>query len=100
MSEAEEKALEKYPVKEHVSYGPYPGAAEPCKFDDNKPYRIGFIEGYHQAEKELELTWGDVNDIKLIIEQVEVDYEEQDRKLYTMDFYQEVLKRFKAQNGK
>lgn len=53
MSKAIEKALKKYPVKEYVSYGPYPGASGPSKFDDNTPYRIGFIEGYRQAEKDI-----------------------------------------------
>ncbi|MCR5270537.1 MAG: hypothetical protein K6D91_05920 [Prevotella sp.] len=91
MSNTEEKALEKYPVKECVSYGPLPGASEPSKFDDNKPYRIGFIEGYHQAEKDLELTNEDVYDIWRIYNEVCAE----GKILGSDETSQEVLKRFK-----
>lgn len=52
---AEEKALEAYPEEIAVAYGPLPGASGPCEFDDNQTYRIGFIKGYEQAEKDLGL---------------------------------------------
>ena len=60
MSKVEEKALEIYPKKETISYGPLPGADEPCVFDDNLPYRIGFIKGYEKAEQDL--GWHDVKE--------------------------------------
>ena len=48
----------------------------------------GFIEGYHQAEKDLELTW---EDIKAIEKLLGFDNIIESPK----EFYQEVLKRFK-----
>ena len=90
MSKAEEKAQAVYPAWRN-------GIGD--EFNSNSAY-YGFIEGYHQAEKDLELTWGDINNIKLVMEQVECDYVEQDKKLYTKDFYEEVLKRFKERKGK
>lgn len=64
MGKAEERALEKYPY------------AEIC--------REKYIEGYHQAEKDLELTVDDIKDIDRLLNQC-VDYSNP---------YQEVLKRF------
>jgi len=81
MSKAEEKAKERYWL-------------EPNDIETQEKY-AAYIEGYHQAEKDNELTWEDINRIKLIIEQVECDYVEQDKKLYTKYFYKEVLKRFR-----
>jgi hypothetical protein len=47
-----------------------------------------YTEGYHQAEKDNELTWEDVRDILNLYEEViEMDFCE--------DIYGEVLKRFK-----
>ena len=86
---AEELAERAYPKREYVIYGPLP-SEEPSVIDDNKPYRIGFVEGYHQAEKDLELTW---EDIKLIIDIV--DSENLKPHLFDEIDYQEVLKRFK-----
>jgi hypothetical protein len=86
MCKAEEIALSKYPKdKKGVLYD---------------LARNSIIEGYKQAEKDNELTWEDINSIKLIIEQVECDYEEQDKKLYTKYFYEEVLKQFKERKLK
>ena len=48
----------------------------------------GFIEGYHQAEKDLALTW---EDIKAIEKLLGFDNIIESPK----EFYQEVLKRFK-----
>ena len=47
-----------------------------------------YIEGYHQAEKDLELTW---EDIKVIEKLLGFDNIIESPK----EFYQEVLKRFK-----
>ena len=49
MSKAEDKALEKYPYKEGYDVElPYPST-----YDENKDQREAFIEGYHQAEKDV-----------------------------------------------
>ena len=53
----------------------------------------GFIEGYHQAEKELELTWEDLKTLDDISYDV---YDECDVGMFDeKEFYQEILKRFK-----
>lgn len=57
--------------------------------------RCVFRMGYEQAEKDLALTW---EDIKTIV-QILVDYDwydfEINGKLWSKEFYEEVLKRFK-----
>ena len=50
----------------------------------------GFIEGYHQAEKELELTLADIEKICLISREVHKYYG-----FWSDIVYQEILKRFK-----
>lgn len=50
---AEEAALKAYPQEEIVAYGPLPGADEPNVYDDDLPYRTGFIKGYEQAQKDF-----------------------------------------------
>jgi hypothetical protein len=62
------------------------------------PYikKMAYLEGYHQAEKDLELTWEDMLKIDEIISEV---YKNSDS-CQTEVIYQEVLKRFKAQKGK
>lgn len=93
MNKAIEKALEKYPVKERVSYGPYPGASGPSKFDDNKPYRIGYIEGYQQAGKDLELTWEDMK----LLDKIFINEKIMSGLILGKKEYEEVLEQFKAQ---
>ena len=72
-------------------------------------YKAGFLDGfedavegqyekgYEQAEKDLELTWEDIQKIDVLIYAV-LD-EEKYKRYYTQDrdgdFYEEVLKRFK-----
>ena len=59
----------------------------------------GYIEGYHQAEKDLELTWEDIKQI------CDITFEEACRLqrnmrgscIYKEPHYQEVLKQFKEQ---
>lgn len=75
MSKAKQKALEAYPIKIVPRDG----------YDENLRERKGFIKGYHQAEKDLELTWEDIKTIDKLLNQC-VDYSNP---------YQEVLKRFK-----
>lgn len=55
--------------------------------------RYGFRVGYHQAEKDLKLTWEDLKMFDNISDNVyaECDVEMFDEK----EYYQEILKRFK-----
>lgn len=78
MCKAEEKALKKYP-------------AERCHMH-NRPYqREGFIAGYRQAEKDLELTWEDL----ATIEQLSDDFVKQNHTpMSDKEYYQEILKQF------
>ena len=52
-----------------------------------------FLEGYHQAEKDLELTWKDIEKIDDIT--LRLDASAESRGMSNQEFYQEVLKRFK-----
>ena len=93
MSKAEERALEKYPLmadddKEGLEALKYIGIECECASVFNEAQEAKqayFIEGYHQAEKDLELTWEDIKTIDKLLNQC-VDYSNP---------YQEVLKRFK-----
>ena len=83
MSKAEERALKAYPIV----MSQY---SDNCKeYDSNESDRLTFIEGYHQAEKDLALTIEDIKQIDSLIDDVAL--EETD----TMeDLYQEVLNQF------
>ena len=63
-----------------------------CHEDHFNGFVEGYIEGYHQAEKDNELTWEDLKMIDEISDQVyaECDVDAFDEK----EYYQEVLKRF------
>jgi hypothetical protein len=71
MSKAEERALEKYPLmsnddKEGLEALKYIGMECECASVFNEAQEAKqayFIEGYHQAEKDLALTWEDIRDI-------------------------------------
>ena len=81
MSKAEERALEAYPVL--MCYNDFQMVEE----DVNKPLREIYQEGYHQAEKDNELTIADIKTIdKLLNQRVDCN-----------NPYQEVLKRFKTE---
>ena len=80
MSKAEDRALEKYPILKTVLG------------DINYLPRICFIEGYHQAEKDLELTWEDIDMLLKISPFVDEQHCDNNR-----EFCEEVLKRFKEQ---
>ncbi len=56
-----------------------------------------FIDGYHQAEKDLELTWEDIVLIRLAFDATEANINLGAIKIQPMtkEYYQEVLKRFK-----
>lgn len=89
MSKAEERALEKYPQKIEWVGNQWDGAP----FDVNSQSRVAYKQGYHQAEKDLELTYDDICEIMEIREDVlEMDSYE--------NLYEEVLKRFKERKGK
>lgn len=47
-----------------------------------------FLKGYHQAEKDLELTWKDVRDIYDLAYNLRFPHKKQ------KEFFEEVLKRF------
>ena len=61
-----------------------------------------FIDGYHQAEKDLELSWEDIRELHIIFDEVdvEIDFYKTDIKTETLGYYQEVLKRFKERKEK
>ncbi len=66
-------------------------------YDTNTPapIRIAYRDGYEQAEKDLALTADDIKTIEQIIATSDwYDFEISD-KLWSQEFYEEVLKRFK-----
>ena len=96
MTKAEERALEAYPQNEVIVYGPLPGANEPNRIDDNLKYRIGYVEGYSQAEKDLAQTWKDMKRISRILDiMVDDDFKgEIPEEWGEEEYYEEVLRRF------
>lgn len=93
---ASKRALEAYPKMSRVSepHGLIPADNKSHYLGDaNEEKRIGFIEGYLQAEKDLELSW---EDIKAIEKLLGFDNIIESPK----EFYQEVLKRFKSYGKK
>ena len=96
MSKAEDRALEAYPIV----LSQY---SDNCKeYDSNESDRLAFIEGYHQAEKDLELTWEDMRELYIIFAEIDTEIElcKTDIKAETIGYYQEVLKRFKERKEK
>ena len=87
MSKAEERAQAAYPAWKN-------GIGD--EFSSHSAY-YGFIEGYHQAEKDLALTWEDINRIEIIIKDVYRDYP---HGIEVKQFGMEVLKRFKERKEK
>ena len=89
MSKAEEKAQAAYPAWRN-------GLCD--EFNSSSAY-CGFIEGYHQAEKDLALTWEDIPKIYQISEELKTSWwfrdNEQTKLIGTQPFWEEVLKRFK-----
>ena len=91
-SKAEDKAYEAYPIV----MSQY---SDNCKeYDSNESDRLTFIEGYRQAEKDLEPTLEDMEKVfdlcyevlrDVYLMKFPNDKEEQ------KEFYQEVLKQFK-----
>lgn len=89
MSKAEEKTTEL--MKKAKDFIPDGGYSEK---ELNLAFFM-FIKGYHQAEKDLELTWQDI----VMIDKLLIDLGMMFPCKSTPDYYQEVLKRFKAQKG-
>lgn len=85
MNKAKERAFERCPKSENV--------IEEMR---NEIKRAQFIEGYHQAEKDLALSWKDIADI-LDVTDVIANDDSMEERLKTMseeEYCQEVLKRF------
>lgn len=80
MTKAEERALEAYPDYPTMDGG---------YVNQRKPRKV-FIQGYEQAEKDLALTWEDVENIVHIYEIAKDIVGDYDKELY-----EEVLTRFK-----
>ena len=102
MSKAEEKALEEYPKMSRITepHGVIPADNKSHYLGDaNEEKRKGFIKGYHQAEKDLELTWEDISKITSIDQQVCGVMGISDYTHNHQQAMEEVLKRFKAQKG-
>lgn len=77
-------------------------AEEYCKSTlVGSPYvkKMAYLKGYHEAEKDLELTWEDMRDLYIIFAEVDVEIElcMTDIKAETLGYYQEVLNRFNKQ---
>ena len=78
-----------------------------AKYGENKQMQLSrfdgldivssYEEGYHQAEKDLELTWEDFVLIRLAFDATEANINLGGLKIspMTKEYYEEVLKRFK-----
>jgi len=98
MSKAEERAFEVYPKMSRITepHGIIPADYKSHYIGDaNEEKRIGFVEGYRQAEKDLELTWEDVSKIISIDQQVCGTMGISDYTHNHQQAMEEVLKRFK-----
>lgn len=93
MSKAEEKTTEL--MKKAKDFIPDGGYSEK---ELNLAFFM-FIKGYHQAEKDLELSWEDIPKIFQISEELKTSWwfrdNEQTKLIGTQVFWEEVLKRFK-----
>ena len=88
MSKAEERALEAYPKSIVEQEGIY----DISSYDRNSLERKAFIKGYHQAEKDLALTWEDIHKIIDHWMCICSDFKWYNKPL--KDAFQEVLRRF------
>ena len=101
MTKAEERALEAYPVNmTPLVYqdliDQFGGKTE---IDVNTYPRCLFQEGYKQAEKDLALTWEDVQLLDLYAMECQVE-ESNGRKFNSsQEFFEEVLQRFNKTNN-
>ena len=87
---AEDRALERFPVHE--------GASKEWIESHLKGVCSDYIEGYHQAEKDLELTWKDFEIIhKITYDESRNVSLNKGGEISKKEFYQEVLNRFNKQ---
>lgn len=95
MSKRTEQALKAYPI---LMLPFFLGSAD--SYDTNEEIRIVYEEGYEQAEKDLALTWGDIQIIDHFI--LELAREEREGKDWgdSEKFYTEVLNRFNKSKEK
>ena len=93
MSKAEDRALETYPkdIEEYVDVNGMKSVV-----DNNSWQRTIFLKGYHQAEKDNELTWEDIETIQEMANKY-CNLHSCEPRFFV---YKEVLKRFKAQKRK
>ena len=86
MTKAEELAKKAYPEGDIYIFG-----------DASIACQVAYIKGYHQAEKDLELSWEDMRKLYIIFAEVDTEIElcKTDIKAETIGYYQEILKRFK-----
>ena len=89
MTKAEKRALERFPVHE--------GASKEWIESHLKGICSDYIEGYHQAEKDLELTVEDMREIYCITLNLR---QHLGASVFGEPLYQEVLKRFKTKKEK
>lgn len=87
MDRANKAALEKYPKRKD-------GQTRGYVCDDNDVRRI-YAQGYRKAEKDLALTWEDVN----LIDSILVDLQDEGVERYggLRQYYEEALKRINEQ---
>lgn len=85
MSKAEERAFERCPKSENVR--------EEMR---NEIRRAQFVEGYHQAEKDLALTW---KDVRLLCDKFMDVGLKSNYLARSKEFYEEVLKRYNKTKG-
>lgn len=96
MTKAEQRALEAYPVKmTPLVYqdliDQFGGKTE---IDVNTYPRCLFQQGYEKAEKDIALTWGDVQLLDFYAMECQVE-ESKGRKFNSsQEFFEEVLRRF------
>ena len=98
MNKAEEKSREyvlPFLDKQYEKYGEHK-QMELSRFD-GYDMMSAYEEGYHQAERNLELTWKDIREICTKSVLVEIDL---GRNITDERHYTEVLNRFKKLKGK
>ena len=93
MNKAEDLAEKAYPKGDTYIFG-----------DASIACQVAYVKGYHQAEKDLGLSWEDIPEIFTISEQLKTCWwfrdNEQTKLIGTQTFWEEVLKRFKEKKGK
>ena len=95
MTKAESQANLAYP-EDIIDASPL--SAYPNWIDRNLPFREGFVNGYEQAEKDLALTWEDIQTIDNIVVDMahNTDWPLRGQEV----FYTEVLNRFNKSKEK